>query len=145
MATLETALRTKILALDAVSALTTTVRWDKLDEDDDLKTVSAVVISVEQEEPYNDLAGVGGLVKATVRISSLSESKARARSIAEAIRINGSNPGTGLAGFSGVSNGVEMDCILQRNELGFFPYIDDSDDGFYFVDSIYQVDYGETI
>lgn len=140
--TLGEAIRAKLLTLGAVTAITSTIRPDELMQGDRLP---AIIISVDEEEPQNDLDGHGGLVDATVTISAIDSNPTRARLLAEAIRINGTNPGTGLAGFSGTAGSLEIDAILNRKSSGFVPLGDGSEDGYFSVDSIYTVWYSETV
>ena len=140
-ATIEEGLRSFLLTLDAVTALTTTIRPDELATGD---TLPAITITVETEEPQNSLDGLGGLVNATITISSLSETKAEARAIAEAIRINGTNPGTGLAGYTGLAGTFTIDAYLIDRSSGYVAEEDGSDTGLYAVDSTYNIWFAET-
>ncbi len=140
---IEDSLRTRLLAQTAVTAITSTVRPYKLAQQDKLP---AVVLQVESETINNDIEYQGGLVDCRIRIVSLAESLATARSLAGAINGNNSSGSpSGLAGYEGTVSGIEIQgAELQSREVEFVPYGDDSDDGFYHVDLIYLVHYTET-
>jgi hypothetical protein len=140
MATIEDAVRSRLSGLAAVTAITSTIRPYRLQQADALP---AVVVSVDEEQHENSLDGLGGLVSAQVRIQAVAETLAVARSLSEAIRGTGGT--TGMAGYEGTVLGVEIQAsILQRKQIDFQPYNDASDEGFYYVDSIYQIQYTET-
>ena len=141
---IEDALRAQLLTLTAVTALTTTIRTDTLAQQDALAG-PAVLIAVDEETPENTLDGLGGLVEAKITISAVSSQRSQARALAEAIRTNGTTPGTGLAGFTGTTAGMFIDAaILERRQSGYIPEEDGSDSGLYSVDSHYLIQYTET-
>lgn len=141
--TLGEAIRAKLLTLNAVTLLVgDKIRPDQLAQSDRLP---AILISVDEEEPQNDLDGHGGLVDATVTISAIDSNATRARQLAEAIRSNNTNPGTGLAGFTGLAGDVHIDAILNRKSSDFLANDDGSEGGVFSIDSIYTVWYSETV
>lgn len=83
---------------DAVTAATTCIRTDHVDQSDELPYV---IIEVPDAEVFGDLSGEGGLVSAEVVIRCRSASVIEADAIGEAVRTNGTDPGTGLAGYDG--------------------------------------------
>ncbi|MFA7121890.1 MAG: hypothetical protein WC277_10470, partial [Bacilli bacterium] len=101
---MEDAIRRKLLTLSAVTAITGTgdsalIRPDRLHATDTLTaTNAAVIVEVDDEEHLNDLEGKSRRRMSSVTLRCRSRQKARARVLAEAIRVNGMNPGTGLAG-----------------------------------------------
>jgi len=140
MATIEDAIRTRLTGLAAVTAITSTVRPYRLQEGDALP---AVVVSVDEETHQNTMDdGLGGVVAAQVRIQAVAETLAGARALAEAIR---GSAGSAMAGYQGTISGLEIQgSVLQRKMIDFQPYGDASDEGFYYVDSIYLIHYVET-
>ena len=101
-------------------------------------------MEVGDDEPQNCLSGTGGLVYANVSIYSTARTKAATRALAEAIRVNGTDPGTGLAGHHGTTGGVTFDAVLHTRELDFVPATDGSQRGSFIVNSLYIVSYHET-
>lgn len=143
MATIEDALRAKITTLAAVVAISPTIRPEKPAQKD---TLPLTVISVEEEDHLNDLTGKGGLVDATVDIMAVAETKTAARALSESLRVNGTEPGTGLASFEGTVSGVEIQsCTLEQSKFEFVPYAEGSDEGFYIQHNFYQVFYSEAV
>jgi hypothetical protein len=140
MATIEDAIRTRLSSLSAVTTITSRIRPYRAQQTDALPFV---VVACDEEQHENTLDGLGGLVTAQMRISSVAETLAGARALAEAIRGTGGT--TGMAGYEGTVSGVEIQAsILQRKQFDFQPYGDSSDSGFYEVASIYQIQYTET-
>jgi len=87
---IESMLRTALLNMDAVTALTGTgdaarIRPDKLDDCDD-KELQHIVIEVDRATPQNSLDGLGGLTFAEVNISCRGASRAKANALAEAVK-----------------------------------------------------------
>ena len=140
--TVQEVIRAKLLTMAAVTAITSTIRPDRLQQHDRLP---AIMIEVPKKEYQNDLLGTGGLVNATVMISGISSNRTLADSIGEAIRINGTNPGTGLAGFTGTVEGLKINAILTMQETKEYAFDDGKDSGFFSCDSTYEVWYNETI
>lgn len=139
--TLEEALRTYLLTLSTVTAITTTIRPDELAEAD---TLPAILIELEEELDENDLDGHGGLIYATVIISAISNTKSQARALSEAIKLNGTNPGTGLAGYSGLAGSLKIDAVHNSRSSGYVPEEDGTDSGLHSVDSIYSISFAST-
>lgn len=137
---IEDGLRTLLLSFDAVSAITTTIRPDRLNEDDELP---AIMIELDTEEDQNDLDGLGGLVRSTIMITALANQKTVARALAEAIRVNGTNPGTGLAGYAGPAGDDDTIEGAWRESVtcGYTADEDGQDTGEYAAVSEYVVEY----
>ncbi len=149
MAELEADLRAYLLTLTPVTALvgtgaTARIRPDRLHESDD-RTQPAVIIEVDSEDPENDLMGVGGLVYASVNLRCRALEKEDSRSLAEAIRLNGTDPGTGLAGFSGTAGSMSIDAVLENTSTSFVKDDDGSDQGFYDTNCLYEISHSEVI
>lgn len=140
MATIEEAVRSRLASLSAVTDITTRIRPYRAQQTDSLPFI---VIACDEEQHENTLDGLGGLVTAQVRLSAVAETLASARALSEAIR--GTGGSTGMAGYEGTVSGIEIQAsILQRKQFDFQPYGDASDEGFYEVASIYQIQYTET-
>ena len=141
---IEDDLRSLLLTFDAVTALVgSRIRPDQLGQGDELP---AIVIELPDEEHHNDLSGVGGLASATVLITGISEDKTEARAIIEAVRINGTDPGTGLAGFTGgAGDGFIQAAVLERTRQRRVAEDDGSDDGWFEITAQYEIWYEETI
>lgn len=136
---IEDAIRARLLAQSAVTAITSTVRPYKAPQSDRLPFI---VFEVPTETPHNDLTYTGGLTDAIVRVMCCADTTASARALASAVVGSG---GSGLAGYEGTSSGVEIQgVLLQSREAGFEPWNDASDDGFYHVSPIFLVQYTET-
>ena len=153
MPCIEQALCTLLKTFDAVTAIVGTganarirpFRLDQGDIDDNGGVRDAIVIRPAREEHLNDLQGRGGLVRARMQIIAISEIPLSARALAEAIRTNGQDPGTGLAGHEGTYDGVEIQsAMLDSADFDEAEYGDDSDRSFFAVISNYIVEYTET-
>lgn len=146
-AEIEESLRTYLLTLEAVTALVGTgdsarIRPDRLHQDEDLP---AVVIEVDYEDHLNDLDGKGGLVYADVNVKCRAETKAVSRQLAEAIRTNDTDPGTGLAGYTGTAGDQTIGAVLEDETTGFRPAGDGSDRGYYDTDMSFMISYNEDV
>lgn len=140
MATIEDAIKSRLSGITAVTDITPRIRPYRAQQTDALPFV---VIACDEETHENTLDGLGGLVTAQVRISAVAETLASARALSEAIR--GTGGSTGMAGYEGTVSGVEIQAsILQRKQFDFVAFNDASDQGFYEVASIYQIQYTET-
>jgi len=118
------------------------IRPDTLHEKDQLP---AIVITVEEEDYHNDLSAKSGLARAMLTISCLAATRRDSRLLAEAVRVNGTNPGTGLAGFKGLAGGLQIHAQLNGSQTAFVAQGDKSDQGWYATDAAYEVDYPETV
>jgi len=108
---LESDLRSVLAGLSAVTALVGSgdaarIRWDEIDEDDDLP---AICCQIDSDDQANDLGGRAGFAAASVTILCRAETRVGSRALAEAVRLNGTDPGTGLAGYAG----TEFDAVLE--------------------------------
>lgn len=135
--TIEEAIRAKLLTMSAVTAITSTIRPDELSQKDVAPGQAAIIISVEDEEFDNDLSGTTNLVAARVIVSTVSGKRSMARSLAEAVRANGTNPGTGLAGCTVTTGSLLFQAMLEKRSAGFVANDDGSESGYYSVDSVY--------
>ncbi len=150
MATVEANLRTLLLTFSGVTDLVGTgdaarIRPARLHQDKDKipKDKGGVIIEVDSEDPLNDLDGVGGRVYADVNIKCRAATNEVARTLAESIRRNDTNPGTGLAGYSGTVNATVIDAVLEDTTPSFTPAGEGNDQGYFDVDCSYNVTYAE--
>lgn len=145
-AKIEDAIRTYLLTRSAVTAITSVIRPDQLEIGDVSKTSPyAVVISVDGEKPCNFLSGRHDLTYSTVTVTALSKKKSQSRELAKAIKDNGTNPGTGLAGATVTTGDIPFDAVLESMEADFYPYDDGSPDGTHAVISTYTVSYRQAV
>lgn len=144
----ETALRTLILSLDAFAALkpTPTIRPHYIPSKDFPPGTGAraVIIASHEETHQNDLEGRGGAVSAKVTVDAVSEDFDDAWLIAETMRLNGTDPGTGLAGFAGVVGDMTIQRIsVDITRKSRHPYDDASDEGYFIVTRELTVEFEE--
>lgn len=146
---IEESLRLQLLTKPTVTALVgngsdARIRPYKLWQKDDLENGPAIIVRVNREEHQNDMDDTGGLVIGDVSIVACAETLRVARSVSEAVRLNGG--GGGLAGDEWNAAGVEVaGCALTYSQADFVSYGDDSDEGFYVVDSHYTVSWYEGV
>jgi hypothetical protein len=153
---LEDALATLIGGLTAVQAMRPNIpiRPFKLAVSDNLNCGPAVIIAPQGEEHENDLSGRGGAVTWTGFIRCVGEKWHDCRALAEAIRSNNTDPGTGLAGFAGTvsvplpdgsSATFELEIVTyDKKEFSFIFQTDASDEGDYVIDATLTCNYQET-
>ena len=146
---LEDALYSVVSGLSAVQTLLGSsnpiVRPFKFEEGDNLAVAGGILITPVNADHKDTLDERGGGVSAIVKIRSVAEKAKQARALSEAVRSNGTNPGTGLVDYSGTTSGFVVQAVtLNTEEYDFVPYGDDSDEGLFIFDYLYQVDYFET-
>jgi len=100
---IEQELAKALSGLNRVRSLVSNRIWDEWFRSNE---TPAVVFEIDAERPQNSLDGRGGLVFADVNVICRAETRAKSRELAEAVRVNGTDPGTGLAGYSGVFDAV---------------------------------------
>lgn len=133
---IEDEIRARLLTQTAVTAAVgQRIRPGVLDEGDALP---AVVITVDAEEQQNDLTGNGGQVRATVFVHAIASSHRQARILSKLIAFNGSDPGSGLAGFT---SDVIQECSLQEEGYTPVPEHDDADGWRHAITSVYELYY----
>lgn len=149
MAQVEELLRTLLLTFTPVTALTGTggaarIRPDRLHQSDD-PDLPAIIMQVDAETPTNRLDGLGGRRFIDVTLVCRARTKAAARTLAEAVRLNGTDPGTGLGGFKGTVSGTLLDAWLEDRTLAFNPKREGSDEGTYDLFENYVVSFAEVV
>ncbi len=106
------AVRARLLSLTALAALVgQAIRVDELDQGEN---ADAVCIVVTEEFAESDLQGQSYLVNASLDVECYSRSRTKSRQIAEAVRSNNTDPGTGLAGFDGNSGKGAFTVLAWR-------------------------------
>lgn len=106
-----------------------------------VETLPAIAIEILSNDPQNTLDGKGGLNFATVAITCRAVEPDDAMSLAQKIRTNSTNPGTGLAGYSG----SPLDAVCTSDPVVGFTYADDSSDqGWWDAVSEYDLIFTET-
>ena len=131
----ETLLRRALLTMDAVTTIVGTganakIRADHVDPDD---KPPYIIIEVDQDVPDTDLDGIGGLVHSDVNLVCRAATSEAAWTLSEAVRTNGTDPGTGLAGYTGTVEGDASDCILEQRARASVPRKDGSNRRWYDV------------
>jgi hypothetical protein len=145
---LEGDIRTALLAMSAVTAYTgsntTTarIRPYKLDPTDD-PTEEHIVIEVDSKNDENDLEGEGGLPLCEVNISCRAMTRTLVNALAEAVRVNGTDPGTGLAGYGGASTAFHS-WLVGRTETTL-RWDDKSGRKWHSVEMDFRMQYSETV
>jgi len=144
----EADLRVYLLTLDTVTALVGTgdaarIRPDRLQQSDN-PLQPAIFIEVDNEDKLNNLDGKGGMIYTAVTIRCRARTKAVARTLAEAVRVNGTDPGTGLAGRTGAMNETTYGAVLEDMQTSFTSAAEGSDQGWYDVFCNYILSVTET-
>lgn len=148
---IEADLRTYLLTLSAVTTLVgQRIYVDEIpqlaDGEEQTDIFPCIVFTVMNETEQTDLDGDGGLVLGQIQIAALSGMKSVARSICEAVRINGTNPGTGLAGYTGtVGTASFTKCVLNDTSMEYWQADDGTDTGLHVVKANYSLWYAEIV
>lgn len=144
--TIEEAVAAQLLTMSAVTAITSTIRPDDMLMSDLPRGdgAAAVLIGDLQEHFENDIDGTCSLVAARLTIAAVCRNKARARALSEAIRTNGTDPGTGLAGANVTTGDLPFMAMLEERSAGMVWDQDGGDTGIHSVDSVYYLTFNET-
>jgi len=136
-------IRAFLLTLSAVTDVvgSTKVRPDIAEQAD---APPYIVIETRRIEHANDLDGLGGLAKATIEIHCVSDSAVERWDMVEDVRINDTDAGTGLAGYSGTAGTRTIHAHLTDTVSGVTPATDGSEKDVYWCVSTYIVEYNET-
>lgn len=129
---LHTQLLTLLKTLPAVTAIVGTgsnarIRCEGFQLRDGASGRAAILIEVDRQMHLNDLQGRGGLVVGEITITCRAATRAESDALAEAVRSNGTNPGTGLAGYASAA----LDLVVDDNVHSWVPKGDGSEDGWY--------------
>lgn len=133
--------------MDAVTALVGTgsaarIRPDRLDDRDD-KDEEHVVIEIDRAAPQNSIDGLGGLTYAEVNISCRGATRTQADALALAVKRNGTNPGTGLAGYG--TSGTTFNAVLDDEVNSEVPRGDGSQKTWFTIEQTYVMSYAEAV
>ena len=129
-------LRTYLISLPIVAAMVgTRVRPDVLAEGD---AYPGITISVDSEDHQNDLDGDGGLVFASVDITTWATVKQEAENIANQLRL-------ALSGVKGVVGSQTIDAVLESSDVEFVPHQDGSDGGAWAKTQRWFISFSETV
>ncbi len=135
---IETELRAAMLAMTAVTDIVDTRIWDEWFRND---TYPAIVFEIDNGFRENGLSGRGGMVFADVNIICRANTRAESRTLAEAVRVNGTiSPGTGLAGYAG-----NFDSWLDDMQTAAVSKDDDSNAHWYDMNMSFRVQWEEAI
>ncbi len=125
MATMEELVRAALLTFDTVTTLVGTgndarIETDGIDENDSLP---AIIVEVDDERYPNDLSGRSGRMYGDVNLICRAIDRKGSRALATAVRLHGTDPGTGLHGYDGtvLSTVLEAwltDIVLSRTPWG---------------------------
>ncbi len=120
------------------------VAW--LKQDVGIPENGTIAVELDSTEHKNDLLGQGGLEYHDVNILVRSTTVAGARILAEAIRVNGTDPGTGLAGYSDTPIDVLIDATLI-DTTGPTPFSrdDGSANEYYDINMTFEVSQNEVV
>lgn len=119
----EEAVRAALLSLSAVVDLVQDRVWASWFRS---PALPAIVMEFDAEEEEADLSGRGGLVIGECNLICRASTVAGARALARAVRSNGTDPGTGLSGWTGT-----FDAILDSVVIAETPKGDGSKDNWY--------------
>lgn len=145
---LEVSLRLFLLSREAVTDelgvghASARIRPDAFDESDDYP---AIVIQVDNEAGENDLEGQAGLHFAKVMIICRAEEKQDSRRLAEAVRTNRTDPGTGLAGYSGLAGTNYIGAVHEDTTTSIAFADDGSDKKYYDTNCDYTISFQKSI
>ena len=142
---LHTPLRTLLSSWSEVTSLLThnpksndlPIRPERLHQTDDLP---AIEIAIPNEEFEDDLAGNQNASTSTVLITVVSAQVDQANTIADAILTRGTNPPTGLLGFTGSAGSKMLNSVdLLTRKSGYARNPDGSDSGEYVVVLTFEI------
>lgn len=139
---LENGMRQVLLSLGAVTAIAgTRIRPHKLSEEDDLRDPPegqgpAIIIDVVRDDTAEDLSDDDPREgTARFEVACIALTKQAAHDLAEAVRTNGTDPGTGLAGYRGAAGDLEFDpCTIVGTSHEFEPADEKSDEGDWYLE-----------
>ncbi len=130
MATMEELVRAALLTFTPVTDLVggtgndARIETDRIDENDDLP---AIIIEVDDERYQNDLSGTSGRIYVDVNVVCRADDRTGSRALADAVRLNGTDPGTGLHGYKDTVLSTVLDAWLEDIVNSATPRADASD------------------
>jgi|GEM_PF-2686628 len=144
---LEGDLRTALLNMSAVTALVGTgnsarIRPYELQAIDD-KTEEHIIVEVDSQPRENTLDGAGVMITASVNLSLRAMTVDAVRTLAAAVKTNGTTPGTGLAWYGG--SGTAFQSWLDDETHSKIRWGDDSKKVWHTIEQSYSVQYSEDV
>lgn len=133
---IEEAIRARLLTMTAVTGITRVIRPRVLMQNEKRP---AIMIGVNQKNYENTLDGRCDMASASVSIFAISNKWEEADQLAEAIRTNGTDPGTGLGPCRVTTGPLQYQMMLTEQNVGFEPFDDGSELGDHFVESVYEM------
>ena len=118
------------------------IRYGYLEEDDE-PTDPHIVIDIDTDTPQNDLDGTGGLRYADLTLTCRAMTMAHSKALAEAVRTNGTDPGTGMAGYGTAA--TVFQAVLEDEVRSTEPFDDNSGRMWHVTIQSYTVSYGEDV
>ncbi len=106
-------LKAALLTMPAVTALVGSVSatarvWNSWQR---VNAYPCIVMDIDREVEQNDLSGLPDLIVAEVTITCRDNTHDGSDALQQAVRNNGTNPGTGLAGYSGTFQAILDDTV----------------------------------
>ena len=107
-----TEIKSALLGMPAVTALvggtnSETVRiWNSWQRVNGRGSEPCIIMDSDDEVDENDLSGSGGLVIAEMTVTCRANSHAQSEALCQAVKLNGTAPGTGLAGYPGTFDAI---------------------------------------
>jgi hypothetical protein len=140
MAEMEELVRAALLTFNSVTALVGTgssarIRADNLRQGE---TLPAIIIEIDDERYPNDLTGTSGRMYDDVNLICRDTTRKKSRALATAVRLNGTDPGTGLHGYGGTVLSTRLDAWLEDIVPSRTPRDDKSDRRWYDVNMSFQ-------
>ncbi len=140
---LEGDIRTALLTLSAVTALVGTgaaarIRPYKLEQSDDW-TAASIVVEVDNRDHLNDLSGTSARAMVDVNLSCRAMTRSAANALAAAVRLNGTDPGTGLHGYDGAA----FSSWLEDDTASILHFDDGSDRDWQTVEMSFKMTHAE--
>jgi hypothetical protein len=132
LVTLHAQIRALLVGLPAVASIVgaepaARIRCDYFQAGDGGPSTPAILVEIDSQAEANDLAGVSGGVIGQFTLTCRAATLEAAAELAEAIRTNGTDPGTGLAGYSSAS----LDLVLESSVDTWTAKEDASEDGWF--------------
>lgn len=144
--TVGSAVREYLRTLTAVTTRATAIRRRRLIQSDNWMKNDFILLFVNDENfDTQNISGKSDLVTANITISCISSDVDRAWELAEAVRTNNENPGSGLQGAVVREDDYSFDAMLESRSERDIPNQDGSDSGLVTVDSEYTIKYYETV
>lgn len=142
-------LRTALLTMGAVTALVGTgadarIR-PRFQQKEVIPANGSILIEVDDEVHLNDISGQGGREMTEITLTFRAPTRPASLALAEAARVNGTDPGTGLAAYGATPIDVRIDCWLEDSVTVATPKADGSDKVWWDTIHSYMTTQAETV